>query len=51
MSPLESECALGLPGLTSRKKLPSRKMRGRIATWASLWIGCPLSSTLNVTSE
>ena len=25
----------------STKKLPSRKMRGRIFSWASLWIGSP----------
>jgi hypothetical protein len=49
--PSESEWALGLPGCTSRKKLPSRKMRGRISTCASLWMGCPLSSTVKVTSE
>ncbi len=43
--------ALGLPDFTSRKKLPSRKIRGRISTWASSWIGCPESSTVKVTSE
>ena len=26
-------------------------MRGRISTWASLWTGRPLSSTVKVTSE
>ncbi len=48
--PSDSSGALGLPGFTSRKKLPSRKMRGRISTWASSWIGRPASSTVKVTS-
>ena len=42
--------ALGVPGETSTKKLPSRKMRGRIANVASRWIGSPLSSISIVTS-
>ena len=39
-----------MPGCRSTKKLPSRKIRGRIANVASLWIGSPLSETVNVTS-
>ncbi len=35
--------APGVPGETSMKKLPSRKMRGRIFSVASRWIGSPLS--------
>src|SRR5207302_10792787 len=31
-------------GLTSTKKFPSRKIRGRIQNVESLWIGSPLSS-------
>ena len=42
--------ALGVPGLTSTKKLPSRKIRGRIANVASVWIGRPLLSIVIVTS-
>jgi hypothetical protein len=42
--------ALGLPGSRSRKKLPSRKSRGRISTVASSWIGRPSSLTVNVAS-
>src|SRR5689334_2958090 len=42
--------ASGVPGLTSTKKLPSRKMRGRIANVASLWIGSPWSEIVIVTS-
>ena len=42
--------ASGVPGLTSTKKLPSRKMRGRIANVASLWIGRPLLLMLMVMS-
>src|SRR5205085_5913797 len=41
----------GLPGRTSMKKLPSRKIRGRIARVASLWIGRPMSSIVIVTIE
>ena len=33
--------ASGVPGETSTKKLPSRKIRGRIAKVASSWIGRP----------
>jgi hypothetical protein len=43
-SPSPRTGADGEPGLTSTKKLPSRKMRGRIFTCASLWIGRPLLS-------
>ncbi len=43
MSP-ESSCgAPGEPGLRSTKKLPSRKMRGRIFAVASAWIGSAVS--------
>ena len=48
--PLERSGALGLPGRRSRKKLPSRNSRGRIVIVASLWIGRPSSSIVNVTS-
>ena len=41
--------ALGLPGSSSMKKLPSRKIRGRIAAKASSWIGRPEPSTVKVT--
>ena len=47
--PSSSSGALGLPGRTSRKKLPSRKSRGRISISASVWIGWPSSDTVNVT--
>ena len=40
----------GEPGWRSTKKLPSRKMRGRIFSSASFWIGRPLSSISIVTS-
>ena len=33
--------ASGVPGWRSTKTLPSRKMRGRIFSWASLWSGRP----------
>ena len=49
VSPLSISGALGLPGSRSTKKLPSRKIRGRIAAKASSWIGRPLSSTVKVT--
>ena len=38
------------PGCTSTKKLPSRKMRGRIFSVASRWIGRPLRSIRIVTT-
>ena len=47
--PLSISGALGLPGSSSTKKLPSRKIRGRIAAKASSWIGRPESSTVKVT--
>ena len=40
----------GVPGEMSTKKLPSRKIRGRIANVASLWIGSPAFSIVIVTS-
>ena len=40
----------GVPGETSTKKLPSRKIRGRIFIVASLWIGRPLSLISIVTT-
>ena len=40
---------MGLPGWRSTKKLPSRKMRGRILSSASLWIGSPFLSICIVT--
>ena len=39
-----------MPGLTSTKKFPSRKIRGRIANVASLWSGSPELSIVIVTS-
>ena len=50
LSPSFSVGADGVPGCTSTKKLPSRKMRGRIANVASLWMGRPLSSICIFTS-
>jgi hypothetical protein len=41
--------ACGVPGWMSTKKLPSRKMRGRILSCASLWIGRPVFSISIVT--
>ena len=46
-----SSGALGLPGSSSMKKLPSRKIRGRIEAEASTWIGRPASLTVKVTTE
>ena len=40
----------GVPGLRSTKKLPSRKMRGRIFSVASAWIGRPSSLIAIVTT-
>ena len=40
----------GVPGLRSTKKLPSRKMRGRIFSVASLWMGSALLSSSMVTT-
>src|SRR5690242_13195711 len=42
--------AVGVPGSGSTKKLPSRKMRGRILARASVWIGRPDSPIVIVTS-
>ena len=42
VSPSASSGDAGVPGCRSTKKLPSRKMRGRIFTVASLWIGSAL---------
>ncbi len=42
--------AWGVPGETSTKKLPSRKMRGRMANVASSWIGSPWLVMFIVTS-
>ena len=39
--PRETTGASGLPGEMSTKKLPSRKVRGRMAKVASSWIGSP----------
>ena len=50
VSPLSSFGDDGVPGLRSTKKLPSRKMRGRILAVASSWIGSPLSLISIVTS-
>ncbi len=41
VSPSPKVGADGVPGLRSTKKLPSRKMRGRILAVASVWIGRP----------
>ena len=50
ISPSDSSSgADGEPGWRSTKKLPSRKMRGRIFSSASSWIGRPLSSISIVT--
>ena len=49
VSPLPRSGALGLPGSSSTKKLPSRKIRGRIAAKASSWIGRPAPLTVKVT--
>ena len=49
-SPSCSAGAEGEPGLTSTKKLPSRKMRGRIFIVASLCSGRPFVSIRMVTS-
>src|SRR3954447_1108064 len=48
--PEPSVGAEGEPGLMSTKKLPSRKMRERTLSWASRWIGRPLSLISMVTS-
>ena len=49
VEPLPNSGALGLPGSSSTKKLPSRKIRGRIAAKASVWTGRPPPSTVKVT--
>ena len=50
VSPSEIVGAEGVPGSMSTKKLPSRKMRGRTLSVASLWIGRPASLTSIVTT-
>ncbi len=47
--PSSTSGADGEPGWRSTKKLPSRKMRGRIFRCASSWIGRPFSSSSIVT--
>ena len=47
--PSSSSGADGEPAVRSTKKLPSRKIRGRILAVASAWIGRPLSSIRIVT--
>ena len=42
--PSSSSGVDGEPAVRSTKKLPSRKIRGRILAVASLWTGRPLSS-------
>ena len=49
VSPLASSSPDGEPGSRSTKKLPSRKIRGRIFSSASSWIGRPRSSISMVT--
>ena len=49
VSPSEIVSALGDPGLMSMKRLPSRKMRSRTFTSASLWIGRASSFSFIVT--
>jgi hypothetical protein len=49
VAPSASSGADGEPAVRSTKKLPSRKMRGRILAVASAWIGRPLSSIRIVT--
>ena len=51
VSPSSSVPPPGVPGFMSTKKLPSRKMRGRILSSASLWTGSADSFTSIVTSE
>ena len=48
--PSFSTGALGLPALRSTKKLPSRKIRGRTFSVASVWIGRPLRCIAIVTT-
>jgi len=50
VSPSPSVGAVGVPGCRSTKKLPSRKMRGRILAVASLCSGSASSSSSNVTT-
>ena len=50
VSPLLISGELGLPGSSSMKKLPSRKIRGRISAKASLWIGLPAPLTVKRTT-
>ena len=50
VSPSSIVGAPGVPGERSTNSLPSRKMRGRIFSVASLWIGRPALSISIVTS-
>ena len=50
VSPSPTVAAVGVPGRRSTKKLPSRKIRGRIFSVASLWIGRPSGSIAIVTT-
>lgn len=47
--PSEIVAADGVPGFTSTKKLPSRKIRGLIVAVASVWMGRPWDSMRMVT--
>jgi hypothetical protein len=49
--PSSSSGASGLPGRRSTKKLPSRKMRGRILAVASSWMGSACFWSDRVTTE
>ena len=49
-SPSSRTRAEGEPGSMSTKKLPSRKIRGRIFIVASSWMGRPFSSISIVTT-
>ena len=49
--PSSSSGALGVPGRRSTKKLPSRKMRGRIFAVASSWIGSACFCSESVTTD
>ncbi len=50
VAPEDSVLADGLPGCISTNQFPSRKIRGRIFTVASLWIGRPRFSISIVTT-
>ena len=51
VSPSDSVGDEGVPGCRSTKKLPSRKIRGRIFIVASLWMGSALLESSILTSE